>query len=72
MHLAELLCQTDLIVWNETPMTAKTVFDAVDQTLQNIHAHLPGGGHPFGGIPIILEGDFQQILPVVPKGTAQP
>ena len=67
-HLAELLCQTNLIVWDETPMTAKMVFDAVDWILHDICAHLPGGGCPFGGIPIILGGNFQQILPVVSKG----
>jgi hypothetical protein len=67
-HLAELLCHTDLIIWDETPMTNRDVFNAVDRTLRDIRGDLPGGDRPFGGIPIILGGDFQQILPVVPKG----
>ena len=35
-HLAELICNTSLIIWDETPMTKKTVFDAVDRTLRDI------------------------------------
>jgi hypothetical protein len=49
-------------------MTNKNVFDAVDRSLRDIRGSLPGSDRPFGGIPIILGGDFQQILPVVPKG----
>jgi hypothetical protein len=49
-------------------MTKKTIFDAVDCSLRDICNHLPGGENLFGGIPVILGGDFQQILPVVPRG----
>ncbi|KAF6155242.1 hypothetical protein GIB67_019768, partial [Kingdonia uniflora] len=37
---------------------------AVDRSLQDVL----GNGRPFGGITIILGGDFCQILPEVPKG----
>ena len=57
-----------LIIWDEMPMTKKTVFDAVDCSLRDIRSHLPGGTSAFGGIPVILVGDFQQTLPVIPHG----
>ena len=67
-QLANLLCHTSLIIWDETPMINKTVFDAVDRTLKDIRSHLPGGDFPFGGIPVILGGDFHQTLPIIPHG----
>ena len=67
-QLAELLCNTSLIIWDETPMTHKTVFNVVDRTLKDIRSHLPGGDSPFRGIPVILGGDFHQTLPVVLHG----
>jgi hypothetical protein len=67
-QLAELLCRTDLIIWDEAPMTDKAVFNAVNRSLQDIRSHLPGGQNMFGGIPTVLGGDFQQILPVVLHG----
>ena len=38
--------------------------EAVDRTLQDIC----GNGKLFGGITIVLGGDFRQILPVIPRG----
>jgi PIF1-like helicase/Helitron helicase-like domain at N-terminus/Helicase len=67
-QLADLLCNTSLIIWDETPMTNKTVFDAVDRTFRDIRSHLPGGDSPFGGISFILGGDFRQTLPIVRHG----
>ena len=51
-------------------MMSKDVFHALDRTLRSIMADsMAGLGNiPFGGIPIVLGGDFRQILPVVPKG----
>jgi hypothetical protein len=61
---AELLRVANLIIWDEAPMTHRHIFDAVDRTLRDLRKTLPGGDQPFGGIPIVLGGDFQQILPV--------
>src|SRR6266480_3973745 len=33
-QLAELLCNTSLIIWDETPMTHKTIFNVVNHTLK--------------------------------------
>lgn len=41
--------------------------ETVDQSLQDIC----GNKKPFGGITIVLGGDFRQILPIVPKGVQE-
>ncbi|GJT01082.1 ATP-dependent DNA helicase PIF1-like protein [Tanacetum coccineum] len=69
-HLAELMQQVELIIWDEAPMTQKYPFKALDKTLRDIL------GYPtpekwnklFGGVTVLLGGDFRQILPVIPKG----
>lgn len=38
--------------------------EAVDLTLKDIR----NNNRPFGGVTVVFGGDFQQILPVVPKG----
>ena len=42
-------------------MQHRYAFEAVDQTLKDIHE----SDAPFGGVPTVLGGDFLQILPVV-------
>ena len=55
-----------IIIWDEVPMQHKYCFEAVSRTLNDIcHANK----HDlFGNIPILLGGDFAQILPVVRRG----
>ncbi|XP_040381099.1 uncharacterized protein LOC121054713 [Oryza brachyantha] len=69
--LAELLTETALIIWDEAPMTHRQCFEALDWTLRDILSEVdpPNAVVPFGGKPIVLGGDFKQILPVVPKGS---
>ncbi|GJX30355.1 ATP-dependent DNA helicase PIF1-like protein [Tanacetum coccineum] len=69
-HLAELMQEVQLIIWDEAPMTQKYAFEALDKTLRDIL-----GFHKeekrdkiFEGITVLLGGDFRQILPVIPKG----
>ena len=64
-QLAALIERTHLIVWDEVPMQHKYCFEAVSRTLADIR----GNDLPFGGIPVLLGGDFAQIPPVVPRGT---
>jgi len=64
-HLAELICKVDLIIWDEVPMQDKFCQEAVDLTFRDIR----GNENPFGGVAVVFGGDFQQILPVVVKGT---
>ncbi|POS84025.1 hypothetical protein EPUL_003771 [Erysiphe pulchra] len=63
--LAKLLAETALIIWDEVTMQHKHNFGVVDQTLRDI---LAKNDTIFGGIPVILGGDFAQILPFVKRG----
>ncbi|GJR76765.1 ATP-dependent DNA helicase PIF1-like protein [Tanacetum coccineum] len=68
-HLAELMQEVQLIIWDEAPMTQKYAFETLDKTLRDIL-----GFHKeekrdkiFGGMTVLLGGNFRQILPVIPK-----
>ncbi|POS82310.1 hypothetical protein EPUL_006433, partial [Erysiphe pulchra] len=63
--LAGLLKKTRLIIWDEVTMQLKHNFVAVDLTLRDI---MQNQDDLFGGIPVVLGGDFAQILPVVRRG----
>ncbi|XP_013709420.1 uncharacterized protein LOC106413133 [Brassica napus] len=69
--LAELIKETDLIIWDEAPMTHKHAFEALDKTLKDIMSmkNPPVKNQPFGGKTVTLGGDFRQILPVIPQGS---
>lgn len=60
-----------LIIWDEAPMTQKYAFEALDKTLKDILGfHDPDCRHRiFGGVTVLLGGDFRQVLPVIPKGS---
>jgi hypothetical protein len=64
---AELFNQTKLIIWDEVPMQHKFCVEAVDRMLRDIC----NNNECFGGITVILGGDFRQILPVIPKGVRE-
>jgi hypothetical protein len=66
--LAELLKQVSLIIWDEVPMQHRHVVEAVDRTCRDILEH---PDRPFGGITVAWGGDFQQTLPVVPRGNKE-
>ncbi|XP_071739897.1 uncharacterized protein [Rutidosis leptorrhynchoides] len=72
-HLAGLMQQVRLIIWDEAPMTQRFAFEALDKTLKDILGakNEVNRGKLFGGLPILLGGDFRQILPVIPKGKRQ-
>ncbi|XP_074364102.1 uncharacterized protein LOC141704837 [Apium graveolens] len=69
--IAELLKRTSLIIWDEVPMQGRYAFECLDRTLRDImkYVSVDRGEKPFGGITMLLGGDFRQILPVVPKGS---
>ncbi|XP_071709075.1 uncharacterized protein [Rutidosis leptorrhynchoides] len=72
-HLAALLHEARLIIWDEAPMTQRYAFEALDKTLRDILGAKAEENRRklFGGMPILLGGDFRQILPVIPKGKRQ-
>ncbi|XP_008189353.1 uncharacterized protein LOC103311494 [Acyrthosiphon pisum] len=61
---AQRIREASLIVWDEAPMSPGLQFTVVDRLLKDIM----GSALPFGGKPILLAGDFRQILPVVRRG----
>jgi hypothetical protein len=63
--LATQIRKTKLIIWDEAVMVHRYVYEALDRTLQDIM----GDTACFGGIPILLGGDWRQILPVVKRAT---
>ena len=71
--LAELLKETDLIIWDEAPMTHRFAFEAVDRTLRDILSKDDSQASEkiFGGKTVLLGGDFRQILPVIAGGSRQ-
>ncbi|XP_052193902.1 uncharacterized protein LOC127802229 [Diospyros lotus] len=64
---AELFRETKLIIWDEVPMQHRHCVETVDRTLRDIC----DSEKPFGGITVVLGGDFRQILPVIPKGVRE-
>lgn len=66
--IAQLIQQTSLIIWDEAPMQHRYSFECLDRSLRDImKAVNPERVHmPFGGLTVVLGGDFRQILPVIP------
>nr|GEV80197.1 ATP-dependent DNA helicase PIF1-like [Tanacetum cinerariifolium] len=68
-HLAELLQHVWLIIWDDALMTQRYAFEALDKMLQDIlgYKNQAKRNRIFGGMTILLGGDFRQILPVIPN-----
>jgi hypothetical protein len=65
--LAELIRRTHLIIWDESGMQHRNAPEAVDRTCRDLR----NNNKPFGGITVVFGGDFQQILPVIPRGSCE-
>ncbi|GJX52812.1 ATP-dependent DNA helicase PIF1-like protein [Tanacetum coccineum] len=54
----------------EAPMTQKYAFEVLNRTLRDIlgYKNPEKRNSIFGGVTVLLGGDFRQILPVIPKG----
>ena len=68
-HIAQLAQETSLIIWDEAPVNHRHLFEALDRTLEDIMSskHSSLSGQQFGGITVVLGGDFRQTLPVLPN-----
>lgn len=64
--LSDLLQRTLLIVWDEAAMSDRRCFEFLDRSLRDV---LDCDEQLFGGIYVLLGGDFRQTLPVLPKCT---
>src|SRR5712672_837638 len=64
-HLAELICAADLVIWDEAPMQHRHTMETVDRSFKDLR----DSDKPFGGLTFVFGGDFQQILPVIVRGS---
>jgi hypothetical protein len=64
---ADLLRRVTLIIWDEVGMQDRFAIEAVERTLRDIR----NDPRPFGGVTLVFGGDFQQILPVVVRGSRE-
>jgi len=60
---------TKLIVFDEAPMMHKWLYAALDKLLKDLRGvdNPAMEKLPFGGVTMLLAGDFRQVLPVIPK-----
>jgi hypothetical protein len=66
--LADVLKMAALIIWDKCSAQHCFAFEAVDQTLRDLH----DSNELFGGIPTVLGSDFLQTLPVVKTNLRSP
>jgi len=65
-QLADLIRQADLVIWDEAPMQHRHIIEAVDRSFRDVRNN---PDKAFGGLTVVFGGDFQQILPVILKGS---
>jgi PIF1-like helicase/DNA helicase Pif1-like protein len=61
--MGELLRRASLIIWDEAPMMHRHCFEALDRSLRDIRED----ERFFGGVTMLMAGDFRQVLPVIPR-----
>ena len=59
------LAAYDVFILDEASMVPKYAFDAIDKLLRELH----DSEQPFGGVVMLLGGDFRQIPPVLRGGS---
>lgn len=64
--LGDLKHRTTLIIWDEVPMSDRRFFEFLYRSLRDV---LDCDQRLFGGISMLLGGDFRQTLRVLPKST---
>ncbi|GAA0179760.1 hypothetical protein LIER_30015 [Lithospermum erythrorhizon] len=62
---AELIRTSRIIIWDEAPMAEKLVIHALNHLLQELCENKS----LFGGKLVVFDGDFRQVLLVVPRGS---
>jgi hypothetical protein len=64
---AEMLRAAKLVIWDEAGNQSRYAFEAVDRLLQDVRSD----NRLFGGVSVVFGGDFQQTLPIVPRGSRE-
>ena len=62
---AGLLQAAKILIYDEVPMQHQHAQETIDCTLRDVCEC----DKPFGGLTVVFGGDFQQILPVIVKGS---
>jgi len=70
-HLGLLFQLAKLMVWDEACAVHKDAFLCVDTMLRDVRgaANPRARDMPFGGMPVVLAGDFRQTLPVMRRAS---
>jgi ATP-dependent DNA helicase PIF1 len=66
--VAKRMQKTSVLIIDEVSMLSGTVLDAVDKVCRQVR----GNDHPFGGMQVVLVGDFFQLPPVAGRGRQVP
>ena len=64
---ADLMRAVKCILWDEIVPQRRDAIEALDRTFRDLRDN----NEPFGGVTLIIGGDFQQTLPVIPKGSPE-
>lgn len=64
---ADLMRAVRCIIWDEVVPQHKYVVETLDRTLRDLRDN----NKPFGGVTLVMGGDFQQTLPIIPKGSRE-
>lgn len=64
-RVVKRLRSTSVLIIDEISMLSHTVLDMVDRVLREVRKDAPRGDMPFGGLQVVLVGDFFQLPPVV-------
>ncbi|KAL8090536.1 hypothetical protein AgCh_039840 [Apium graveolens] len=66
--IAELIQQTDLIIWDEAPIQHRHAFESVDRSLRDIMSAIDKrrAKKPFGGITVVFGGDYRSRAILTP------
>ena len=62
-NIVTQICGVDVIIWDEVSMSSRRIFELVNA----LHDNLSENTYAFGGIQVILVGDFLQLKPVKRK-----
>jgi hypothetical protein len=62
-----VLHKIQLLLWDEAAAADKDLLESVDFTFRELR----NDDRPFGGVNVILGGDFRQCLPVVPNASRE-
>ena len=58
-----LMEQASLLIIDEATMMERNILLAINRTLK----HVRGSDKPFGGLTLVISGDWRQTLPVIPR-----